>query len=231
MKKIMSRQEILAKRREKLNAELAKIACPGRISKIGAYQKGEHELLKIAAVYRHSRPFYWIVTFLCRKPFTGEIVNYTIKFSTGMVIVPIINGSLLLKKEFRVPVGKWLYEFPRAFINLLAKPEEVEKNSCGILKQILKNEVDSVLNGNPEIEVKLLSESWEDSSISNVCNSFFVVRIRNCKLKEEISRKKTISWKLFTLAEARQAVKDDHSKSALLGLMNEIDFNGFCLDD
>ena len=131
----MKKEKILEQRWKKLNQELAEMGCPAILPKIRPYQDGAWEIVKIVSSYRHSQPFFFVITFGCRKPFTGEIGFWTLKFSTGMVIIPLIDGQLLLKRQHRPATGKWLWEFPRAFTNLLADHEEIRKNFLALIKK------------------------------------------------------------------------------------------------
>ncbi len=75
----------------------------------------------------------------------------------------------------------------------------------------------------------LIDNSAEDSGMSAVVNSIYVVFIKGCKLKEDGNKKKLITWKLFSLKEVRQIACDDHTKSALMSLLNKMEFEGFGL--
>lgn len=226
----MKRNQILEERWKKINQELAGMGCPIGLPKIRPYQDGANEILGIVEVYRKSEPFFWVITFEYLKPFTGERGLWTMKFSQGMVVIPVIDGQLLLKRQHRPTIGKWTWEFPRSFTNLLASAEEVKNNPLGMVAEILKEEVGSVFEGSPTIsEIHLIDNSAEDSGMSAVVNSIYVVFIKGCKLIEDGSKKKPITLKLFSLKEARQIVCEDHSKSALLSLINKILDEGFGL--
>lgn len=232
MQNDVSEDKLLEARKKKINQQLKRMGCPGEIPFIASHKEGHHEIVGTDTVYMKSQPHYWIITFKTKKPFTGKEGRFTIKFALGMVVIPILNGKFLLKKEFRPPPGKWTWEFPRAFVNLLANEEEVIRNPGGILNKILKNETSLVFESDPTLEVKLLGHSYEDSGMSAIENPFYVVDIKNCTTVSDSGKKKLIEWKLFSLSQTMDLLCENHSHTAMNMLMKQIlNNNGIRLEE
>lgn len=213
---------ILEKRREKISKELEVYGCFGEMPKIRPYQDGANEILRIIAVNKNYMPYYLEVSFEYLKPFSGERGIWHIRFNTGMIIIPVIDGQILLKREHRPTIGRWTWELPRVFVNLLLEKGKADNSSLVIISQILKSEVDSFFVDKPSIvKTCLVHEGVAENTGTNavVCPVFFV-EIKG-KIKDD-NQKKKIIWKLFPYEEAKGTVFDVHSMAAFFSLERKI---------
>jgi len=209
------------------------MGCPALIRKIHPYQDGANELVRIISSYRQSRPFFWLISFEYRKPKTGEKGVWSIKFSTGMIVITMFGEKLLLKRKHRPTIGAWTWEIPRAFTNILVDAATAKHDPIATMQAIMHNEVESVFAGKVDIsDIMLIDEGIsEDTGMSAVDSSVYLVKLTGCSVSEDFDKSKNITWKLFSLEEARRSVHDMHSKGALLSLLDKMEFDGLSLGD
>lgn len=195
------------------------MGCPGELPKIRPYQDGANEILRIVTAHKSFMPFFMDVSFEYLKPFSGERGIWHIRFNTGMIIVPVMDGKVLLKKEHRPNTGTWTWEVPRGFGNLISEATDVNTDSLKIISAILKMEVETeeaFLESPKIVELKKLHDGvWENTGTSAVNLPIYLVEMEG-HVNENFSWKgQRISWKFFSLSEAKQLVKDLHSLAAL----------------
>lgn len=87
------------------------------LDKLGDATLGEIEILGITEIYDHSKEFFIDVKYRVAFP-GGRVDQYTVRSNAngdGAVFVPIINGQFAVVKQWRLPLGRWMYEVPRGF--------------------------------------------------------------------------------------------------------------------
>jgi hypothetical protein len=214
----MSQGKKLEERWTFINQELREMGCPGELSKIRPYQDGANEILRIVTAHKSFMPFFMDVSFEYLKAFSGDRGIWHIRFNTGMIIVPMIDGKVLLKKEHRPTTGTWTWEVPRGFANLISDEVDVTKDSLKVIAGILKSEVgnEAFLENPKVVEIKQLHEGvWENTGTSVCKLPIYLVEI-SAKVDGEMNwKKQKISWKLFSLDEAKSKVNDLQSLVAL----------------
>lgn len=213
---------LLEQRRKKLEEELKGKGCPVEMPKILPYQLGNMEILAIDSVYTKSFPFYVVVTFKYKAPFTGEIGLMSTTFSGGIMIVPVTEeGYLLLKYEHRPSTGKWMWEFPRKFTSMVNKEREDPSET---VEDVLRKEASSIFEeGELDKEnVKLLREVYEDSGMRAAKTPIYLAPIKGLDSFQDKDSKKKIKWQLFSLSQILQQenlLQDIHCITALFSYL------------
>jgi len=202
-----------------INSKLAEMGCPGELPKIRPYQDGANEVLRIIAANKNYMPFYMEVSFEYLKPYSGEKGVWHIRFNRGMIVIPVVDGYILLKREHRPTMGAWTWELPRAFVNLLSDSEKAKQNPGSVIAQILKSEAESVLEGEASItEISQLHEGVAENTGTNaLCCPVYLVKISGATLAQA-PQKTRIAWEGFSPEEAAEKVVDMHSMSAFFCL-------------
>lgn len=222
---------IMKQRRQELDRQLKEMGCPVDIPKIMPYQLGNNEIVAIEDVYHSSRPYYFVVTFRYKKPFTGELGFWSIKFSRGLVVIPVVGDKIILKYEHRLPTGKWMWEIPRRFLPFdnLKEESDLEKAEA-----VLQDEIPSVFEGSAQVkETSVISEGvFEDSGMSTASNRILLAKLEGCRREADKKRNRKILWQSFTPQKIWQdrLLQDNHSLSAMSFLLNKMMFESFSLD-
>jgi hypothetical protein len=221
---------IMKQRRQELDRQLKKTGCPVDIPKIMPYQLGNNEIVAIEDVYHSSRPYYFVVTFRYKKPFTGELGFWSIKFSCGLVVIPVVEDKIILKYEHRLPTGKWMWEIPRKLLPLNPK----EDNDLKRAESLLQDEIPSVFEGSAQVkEASVVSEGvFEDSGMSAASNRILLAKLEGCRREADKKRGRKILWQSFTPQKIWQdrLLQDNHSLAAISFLLNKMMFESFSLD-
>jgi hypothetical protein len=212
----------LKERRDEINAKLFGWGCPVGLSSIRPWQQGNSEIVEAVSAYHESEPFFTIVTFRYRKPFTGDEGLWSMKFSAGTIIV-VCNekNEFLLKKQHRPTIGKWIWEFPRGFTSILADAEAISKNPIGLVEKILRQEVESVFIGNPTATFTFVDSFPEDTGMSACVIPVYLVRLSGCELRSDVQNKTGIVWSFYPFHEAVKIISDQQSLASLFAIMRK----------
>ncbi|MBI1266827.1 MAG: hypothetical protein GC193_05255 [Cryomorphaceae bacterium] len=157
------------------------------ISKLGDSQEGEIEITGILDVFDHSQRFFTDIKFAVIFPGGGE-GQFTVRFnangsaSDGSVLVVLLNNLFVIVKQWRLPLGRWTYEFPRGFGEKLE--EAYSKSRLDSLKVsdlplgILSRELGAEVMQKADItSVTFLGNVAENSGTSNVLPSYFLLQL------------------------------------------------------
>ena len=85
----------------------------------GNWREGKAQILKMEAG-KLANPFQHVLAFLVREA-NGQLANFLIRFQPGastkktMIIVPIINGMVIMIRQYRVAMQDWYIELPRQY--------------------------------------------------------------------------------------------------------------------
>ncbi|MDR3614747.1 MAG: hypothetical protein P4L53_14405 [Candidatus Obscuribacterales bacterium] len=209
------------------------------LAKLGDSSKGEIEVLSLAEIYDHSVRFFTDVKFAVRFP-NGNEGAFTVRFnanglvSDGAVMVVLINNLFAVVRQWRLPVARWTYEFPRGFgekmdnasINGALGTLKIGDLPLGTLTRELSEEVmaDAVVNS-----VTHLGNVAENSGTHAVTPSFYLVQLTvnpdklSAKLKGSESNMAVKLWEPATLRdELGGKMCDCHSITAAALAMNYI---------
>ncbi len=207
------RVQVLKKRLKKINQELNQYGVA--LKKIGDYAKGEFEIVSVLSVHKHT-DFLTVVTFQARKPVSGEFGFYTIIFNSnsierGGAIVVITNkkNEILLVKQHRPALGKWLWEIPRGFSS------DYSENEFSISLVVAQKETPLELE---VISIKKLGTVAENTGTHAINLSVFLLKVGS--FESINSKEKKFKW--MSVKEARKSVSDLHSIAALYFLQSKI---------
>jgi hypothetical protein len=211
------------------------------IAKLGDRRKGEIEIVGIVDVHDHSRRFFTDVKFAVVFP-NGSDGEFTVRFnangavSDGAVIVVLVNGKFAIVKQWRLPLGRWMYEVPRGFGERIDKAKlagalgtlSIGDLPLGTLARELGEEV---MAGAEVASVTHLGNVAQDSGTHAVVPSYFLVQLRlpedrlGDKLKgsdDEVA--KVFLWDAARVrAEFGRKLCDNHTIAALSLALNYID--------
>ena len=141
---------------------------------------------------------------------TGDEITYTFQEHPGAVfIVPVtVEGEVVLLRQYRYPVGEWLWEVPAGAVD---GDEELEAAA----RRELAEEI-----GGTAAEMRYVGHFFAAGSISNLRNDVFLAT--GVRLGQSVREPtELIEVKVVPLAEAlamarRGEIKDGESALALL---------------
>jgi 8-oxo-dGTP pyrophosphatase MutT (NUDIX family) len=214
-----------------ISAELARRGLKP-LKKLGDLSKGEIEVVGIKEIYDHSARFFTDVKFEVLFP-GGNSGEFTIRFnangatSDGAVIVVLINGQFVIVKQWRLPLGQWMYEVPRGFGEKLDRAQI--QGELGTLKigdlplGTLARELGEEVMKEAEVtSVTHLGNIGENSGTSNVVPSYFLVQLQvdDGKLAARLGGSEAeIKVQLWTAERVRSEIGrklcDNHTITAL----------------
>lgn len=212
------------------------------IPKLGDNEKGEIEVLSILEIHDHSQRFFTDVRFAVRFP-NGADGAFTVRFnaagatSDGAVLVVLVNGRFTIVKQWRLPLGRWTYEFPRGFAEKLDATKLTELVGTFNVKDLpmlgtLARELGDTLMSEAEItSVTHLGKIAENSGTHNVEPSFFLVQLKVDETLLDLRLKATesplLAVQLWTPQETRNQVAgklaDCHSITAVTLALRHIE--------
>lgn len=132
------------------------------LKRIGKHREGEFEITRVVHVWDDLVQYFVYVVFAVIQP-DGTPGVYGVRFNRPTaVVVPIINGRVLLVKQHRLPVGRWLVELPRGWLPV--HPAWKSEDEWTPAKLILERELGEEFVQTLKVrEAKKLSEPSEDS--------------------------------------------------------------------
>ncbi len=211
------------------------------IPKLGDHAKGEIEIVRIKELHEHSKRFFTDVKFSVLFP-GGKVGEFTVRFnanglnSDGAVFVTVVNGKFAIVKQWRLPLGRWMYEVPRGFSETLDNAKLSGKlGTVGIgdlpLGTLSRELGEEVMAGAKVTSVTHLGNVAQDSGTHNVAPSYFLIMLQVPEavlakgLKgsdDEVAKVKL--WDAETVrAEIGQRLCDNHTITALCLALNYID--------
>jgi hypothetical protein len=235
---------VIAQKRQGLLDEINVMLSERRLKplpKLGDCDKGEIEIVGVEAVYEHSSRFFTDVKFNVLFP-GGRPGEFTVRFnanghaSDGAVFVTLVNGKFAIVKQWRLPLGRWMYEVPRGFSEKLDNAKLSGKlGTVGIgdlpLGTLARELGEEVMAGAKVTSVTHLGNVAQDSGTHNVSPSYFLIQLRVAQealasgLKgsdDEVAKVKL--WDSDTVrAEIGQRLCDNHTITALSLALNYIE--------
>lgn len=224
---------------EQINAVLAERGLRP-LPKRGDRTKGEIEIVGIKEIHDHSKRFFTDVKFTVIFP-GDKLGEFTVRFnangakSDGAVFVTTINGKFAIVKQWRLPLGRWMYEVPRGFSEKLDNAKLSGKlGTVGIgdlpLGTLARELGEEVMAGATVTSVTHLGNVAQDSGTHNVAPSYFLIMLhvpeavlaRGLKgSDDEVAKVKL--WDAATVrAEIGQRLCDNHTITALSLALNYI---------
>lgn len=131
------------------------------LKRIGKHREGEFEITGVSHVIRDLKQYYLIIVFNVIRP-DGSAGQYGVRVTSRIpaCIVAIINDKLLLVKQHRLAVGRWMTELPRGWID----PEVAKACQHGVAQALLEREAGAEWVGRLEgFDPVLLGSVWEDT--------------------------------------------------------------------
>lgn len=219
----------LFKRWQRINKQIRQFGCPVDLPKIRPFQDGAYEILYLIGSYQMSNPYFWIFTFRCKKPITGEECDYSMEFSKQVVFLPVINGQVLLRHYFLPTLGYWNYWVPSILFSLLESKKEMPENEFP--KRLIANELKGAqeLKFTPDIDRSIsvikIGSSAKDRGMSVVMHEYYLVDIKDTEFNYLGGNKKVEHWKLFTLEDLDElAINNekpwDNKSHTMINLLN-----------
>lgn len=233
-----------AKKRQGLLDEINAMLSGRRLKplpKLGDRTKGEIEIVGVEEVFDHSARFFTDVKFSVRFP-GDKPGEFTVRFnanglaSDGAVFVTLVNGKFAIVKQWRLPLGRWMYEVPRGFSEKLDEAKLSGKlGTVGIgdlpLGTLSRELGEEVMAGAKVTSVTHLGNVAQDSGTHNVAPAYFLIQLRVPDdvlaggLKgtdDEVAKVKL--WDADAVrAEIGQRLCDNHTITALCLALNYIE--------
>lgn len=217
----MSVDNHLEARRKKLEKQIKNDGILFEMPKVLHSKEGAFEIIKKIGSYKSCEPFFSLVTFLCKKPFSKEpfsdddLVPYSVEYSKQIVYLPIVDGKLMLRHYSSTPLGYWNYWIPSIITNL---PENLNMQKYDDLpeNQIIPalTEIDELTFRNKisdSIEIIPLGKSAKDKGASASINPFYLVKLSKVEFQHEGKNGRDHSWKLFSVDEICKKLLDPNA--------------------
>ncbi len=160
------------------------------IPKLGDADKGEIEIVApgIVDIYNHSERFFTDVKFAVKFP-NGKTGTFTVRFnansavSEGAVFVVLINGMVAVVKEWRLPLGRWVWGIPRGFgekLDSMRLKGEVGEIGIGDLPLgTLWRELGEEIKQHARIQtITHLGNVAQDSGTHVTCPAYYLIQLR-----------------------------------------------------
>lgn len=211
------------------------------IHRLGDRTKSEIEIVGLREIYDHSQRFFTDVKFNVIFP-DGSAGEYTFRFnanshvSDGVIMVVIVNGKFAIMKQWRLPLGQWMYEVPRGFGEGIDQAQI--GGQLGTLKigdlplgTFLRELREEVMAEAAVSSVTHLGNVAQNSSTDATVPSYFLVQIQvpEARLRKRLRGSDdevlTIElWDMSTIrSELGRKINDNHSIVALTLALNFID--------
>lgn len=177
------------------------------IHKLGDATKGELEILEIKNIYKNTSGLSACVNFvMLTKEFKKiEYLAYLNTGSGGHMYVFKLDKYILVTKQWRPIIGKWLYELPNGFIKNIIKDEEYKKQKySGMPMYLLERKMGQEFIKKIDIVEKIaLGCAYENPGITGNITDIFLIEI---KPKSGITINEIISNK-FNGDDLKQDIK------------------------
>jgi hypothetical protein len=168
-----------------INAELTKhhLQRIERVVELGSVEKGESEIMALKGVMTYPHGLFADVRFDVAKPDDSGFCEHTIRFhpqaigQDGTGVVTLLNGSYLFVKQWRLAIGRWTTECPRAFgvraasyeHILRMELEEIMASATTILRSVdLPSIYENTGTSRVKIQVKLVELRADPEALKNL---------------------------------------------------------------
>lgn len=233
MKDIETREQTLAS----INEALAALGLKS-LKKLGDFSQGEFEITAIKEVFSHSSRFFTDVKFAAKMPPLGNPGEFTVRFnangaiSDGAIIVALVNGKVVVVKQWRLPLQRWTYEIPRGFGD---KADSAQiQGQLGTLKigdlplgTMVREFGEEAMSQAEITSVTHLGNMAENSGTHAVTPSCFLVQIQLPNLDEKLRGTEELKVELWTIDRVKEEIGaklcDAHSLAALFLAFSYID--------
>lgn len=147
---------------------------------IGDNAKGFPEIIDIAEWLTPHTAQWQDVVFLVRRV-GGAVYKHQIRFNSngavcdGVVFIPVINGSVALVRQFRIPVGMETWELPRGFAEFAS--DVGGEGPDGIPSALLRELDEEVIESAVVRGVRPLGVIADNTGTHNVWLDCYIVEI------------------------------------------------------
>jgi hypothetical protein len=193
---------------------------------IGDNTKGFSEIIDIVEWLSAHTAQWQDVVFLVRRV-NGAVYRHQIRFNSngavcdGVVFIPVVNGSVALVRQFRVPVGMETWELPRGFAELASDAAEAGAGAGGIPSALLRELDEEVIESVVVRGVQPLGAIADNTGTHNVWLDCYIVEIE-CDSSLLASRLggtsklgvRLVSWEELWRPSALE-IRDAHSLAAI----------------
>jgi hypothetical protein len=202
---------------------------------LGNNDEGQPEIVDIHSWSDENARFFQDVFFVVQPPNDGTPYNHMVRFnangdvSDGAVFIPVINGLVVVVRQFRTSLGKETWELPRGFCDNVDRVAKQGGNpgslSLGDLPKVLVRELgEEVLSGGGAKITSLtdLGQVYENTGTHNVAPDMYIVAmtVEKGMLERQLGGSENLRVKLLTWPELEMEarcgeIKDMHSLAAL----------------
>jgi len=191
---------------------------------LGDNTKGFSEIIDVVEWLTAHTAQWQDVVFLVRRV-NGAVYKHQIRFNSngavcdGVVFIPVINGSVALVRQFRIPVGIATWELPRGFAEFSS--DAAGSGSGGIPSALLRELDEEVIQGARVRGVQPLGAIADNTGTHNVWSDAYVVEIE-CDpkaLKSQLGGSAKLGVRLVSWEElwrpSSLGIRDAHSLAAI----------------
>lgn len=191
---------------------------------IGGNAQGFSEIIDIVEWLPAQTAQWQDVVFLVRRV-NGAEYNHQIRFNTngavcdGVVFIPVINGSVALVRQFRIPVGMETWELPRGFAEFSSDVEG--SHAGGIPSSLIRELHEEVIDSAVIRSVEPLGLIADNTGTHNVWLEGYVVEIEcdSNAMASQLGGSAQLGVRLVTWEELWRpsvlGIRDAHSLAAI----------------
>ncbi len=144
----------------------------------------------------HRNKRFVIKEFKRKLPSRTTMVGYYMDPGKGVVMVPVISGKVLLERQYRAPLKKWIYELPAGRL------EKGESSAIAAKRELLEE------TGYEATSAKYLFSSYSSPGITiEQLPVFLMTGLK--KRKSYLDRDEVIKTKLYSVKELLKMVKNN----------------------
>jgi hypothetical protein len=150
---------------------------------LGDNTKGFSEIIDIVEWLPPHTAQWQDVVFLVRRV-NGSVYKHQVRFNSngsvcdGVLFIPVINGSVALVRQFRIPVGMETWELPRGFAEFSADVAKVAE--AGLPPALLRELDEEVISQAVVKSVQCLGAIADNTGTHNVLCDAYIVSVE-CK--------------------------------------------------
>lgn len=222
---------------EQINSLLESLDLP-QLGRLGDSNRLEGQITGMPEVSTRGLPFFYILTFPFIRP-SGEtgFHHMVAEANTGKhpstVVVLMINGHLMLTRQFRVAQGENFNEVPRGFggalLDCLEAFADVPSEFNDALRIVLREVPQQMIDGITESHFWHLGDVPHNTGLMMGDIAYYLVHLTvsqeamgNRQTRKGLRAADGITLMTSTLEGARRSVKDAHSVVAICGFADQI---------
>jgi hypothetical protein len=206
---------------EEVNAVFRKYGLPEwtELKRIGKHREGEFEITGVVYVWDDVVQYFVYVVFAVIRP-DGTPGIYAVRFNQpAAVVVPIINGQVLLVNQHRLARGKWMVEMPRGWLPV--EPSWKPEDEWTPVRLILEREVgeEFVQTLKVKLSKKLSSPSEDSGTRGTAVDIYLLIAETETAAPQKHGVHKVIhgpTWEKLLEWVDKNSINDIHSLAAIL---------------